>query len=396
MNLIGDNGRMDPLTKMVLTEQPSQRLQFRKSPYGNAGCRDFLRDVIAMANADVDGPRYIVVGVELGRGGRRDLCAVKHKDFAGNPPYQALVADHVEPPVRIRYRPLIVDDVRIGVFEIAECQDRPYMMRIDHSETLRRGDAFARVNTDTIKLGRQQLQAMFEARFRDAVSADRIEIGFPGDIIHKDVRVKTVDLTKLPSAVVRDKLKQLLAVRNRPHNSGSTTLMERLTHARLFGAERPYRSMSAAELMRALDEAGDKHRADDERFLFEKNATAIQLVVCNQGDEPIEDASLSITLPNREGIHVAEQLPRSPTGSGLFFTGTHNGKSYPAVSTGERTISASNIIGTIGCGSPVSAFGVPLRICVSSLLKGRKLGLHYALFGSNLREPVQGKLRLLL
>ena len=34
------------------------------------------------------------------------------------------------------------------------------MMRIDYSETLRRGDAYARVNTNTVKLGRRQLQAL--------------------------------------------------------------------------------------------------------------------------------------------------------------------------------------------------------------------------------------------
>jgi len=60
------------------------------------------------------------------------------------------------------------------------------MMRIDHSETLRRGDAFVRVKDTAIKLGRTQLQRLFEKKFHDAAAEKRIEIGFAGEIIHKD------------------------------------------------------------------------------------------------------------------------------------------------------------------------------------------------------------------
>ena len=71
-----------------------------------------------------------------------------------------------------------------------------------------------------------------------------------------------------------------------------------------------------------------------------------------------------------------------------------NGKSYPAVTNKENAISASNIIGTIDCSKPVMAFGLPLRLCVGSELEGRRIGIRYSLHGSNLREPVAGKLRL--
>ena len=59
------------------------------------------------------------------------------------------------------------------------------MMRIDYSEKLRRGDAYMRVNDAAIKMGRRQLSDLFERKFRDSVSAGDIEIGFPGEIIHK-------------------------------------------------------------------------------------------------------------------------------------------------------------------------------------------------------------------
>ena len=52
------------------------------------------------------------------------------------------------------------------------------MMRIDHSQTLRRGDAYMRVNNAAIKMGRRQLMELFEKKFRDSVSAGDLEIEF--------------------------------------------------------------------------------------------------------------------------------------------------------------------------------------------------------------------------
>ncbi len=71
---------------------------------------------------------------------------------------------------------------------------------------------------------------MFERKFVDSVSAENIEIGFPGEIIHKDFKIKTVDLSQLPSLVASEKIRQLMAMHKSSKNKGSTTVIARLTH----------------------------------------------------------------------------------------------------------------------------------------------------------------------
>jgi len=127
-----------------------------------------------MANAAVDGSRYIITGASVDKRGQKKLAGIDRQDFLGKPSYQSLVTDFIEPPIRIKYRPVTLNNRLVGVFEIADCQDKPYMMRIDQSEQLRRGDAYVRMNEMPIKMGRRQLQEMFENKFRDSVSADRI------------------------------------------------------------------------------------------------------------------------------------------------------------------------------------------------------------------------------
>lgn len=387
---------MNRLARIVRSATPSTSVQFRKTAYGRDGVQDFLRDLLAIANAAIDGTRYIITGAEFDHKGRKRLFKIDADDFSGKPAYQALANDHIEPPLRIRYQPVIVDGERLGVYEIGDCQDRPYMMRIDYSETLRRGDAYARHNDSTVKLGRRQLQALFEKKFRDSISAANVEIGFPGSIMHKDHRVATRKLHKMPSLIASAKLHELLDAKAKVHASAANTFVARLTHARLFGTDSPYEDRSNEEIMDEMRQLERQYRDHDEQFLFTQNKTDLQLVILNQGEEPIRDASLNLVMPNHNAFHVATCLPKIFRDEKFVARTPAEQADYPAVTLRDDLIQISIKLDDIPPGEPIEAFAMPLRICVGEALKGRKLGIQYKLFAQNLRVPAVGKLRLLL
>lgn len=385
---------MDRLLKIARSATPDAGVQLRKTPYGAAGVESFLRDVMALANAAVEGPRYIVIGVDLDGKGRKHVHAVDASDFSGKPSYQALANEYLEPAVRIRYKPVSLDGTRVGVFEIGDCQDRPYMMRIDFSETLRRGDAYKRIRDAAVKMGRRQLQELFEQKFRDSVSASDIEVGFPGDIIHKKLAMPTCDLSHMPSALASAKLEQLLNIHNVSSNSGSTTVVARLTHARLFGTDDPYISRSPEELLMEMNQIRDKYRDQDNHYLFEEHGQALRLVVYNQGEEAITDASLTIVMPNHNAFYVADSAPRRPL-KGHFVDRTPDEiAAYPSVALKDDAVQVTCKIGDIAVGEPTELFPTPLRVCIGRELRGRRLGIRYTLHGQNLRTPARGQLKL--
>jgi hypothetical protein len=386
---------MNRLLKIARSATPGTSVQFCEDAYGVDGIRRFLRDVLAMANASVEGNRYIVTGIGFNKQNQREVRPLEQSDFSGKPSYQSLVTDFIEPPVRLRYQPVIVDGKQVGVYEISACSDRPYMMRADYSEQLRRGDAYTRVDNAVIKMGRRQLQEMFELRFRHSVSADNIEVGFPGEIIHKDLIVTTVDLAKMPSAIASSKLQQLLDIREKCTNSGSTTVMARMMHARLFGSDTPYEDRDAPKLISQMAEIRSKHQSDDDHYLYETRATKLQFVVYNQGVESIQNASIAMVMPNHKSFYIAQRLPQFPRDNGWIDRGPAEQSDYPTVNVKDDSIHVSNTLGDLATDAPVDIFEIPLRICVGQELKGRKLGIRYSLFGSNLRKPVQGKLRLI-
>ena len=387
---------MDSLAKIIGAATLQSTVQYRKHPYGKKGIREFLRDVMAMANAAVKGKRYIVIGAEIDRNGRPRFRSVNPEDFALRPDYQVIASEFIEPPIRIHYRSQTIDEKRIGIFEIGGCQDRPYMMRIDHSELLRRGDAYMRINDTAVKMGRRQLQLLFEKKFQDSVSSACIEIGFAGEIIYKDRILPTCDLSMLPSEVAGSKLKQMIEIRKRSNSSGATSMMARLTHARLYGSDIPYEDRSSEELFSEMRQLGEQYRDQDEYFLFEEQANDVQIVICNQGDEAIRDASLAVLIPNHEAVFVASHLPKSSRNGQLVDRDRAEQRDYPPVSVRNNAINVSVQLGDIPPGAPVAAFKVPLRLCVGDALAGKKLGVRYSLYAQNLRTPARGRLRLLL
>ncbi|MCH9004646.1 MAG: ATP-binding protein [Proteobacteria bacterium] len=381
--------------KIARAATPGKNTQFRKDKYGSSDIRSFLRDVLAMANAPVEGPRYIIVGADYDDLQRKSLHTIDEEDFSGKPSYQSLANEYIEPPLRIRYKPVSIEGKRIGVFEIGDCQDRPYMMRIDYSEKLRRGDAYIRTKDSALKMGRRQLAELFERKFRDSVSADDIEIGFPGEIIHKELQLNCCDLSQLPSAEASKKLDELFAVRNQSKKTGSTTVMARLTHARLFGADDPYVDRSPTALVKEMKELRHKYRDHDNHFLFESRAEHVQMVVYNQGQEPIVDASLSLIMPNHNAFYVAATLPKVPRDDGFADRTPDEIAAYPSVSLKDDSVQVTSKIGDIPIGEPIDVFVAPLRLCVGKDLGGKRFGIRYALHGQNLRSPAKGKLRLI-
>jgi len=144
----------------------------------------------------------------------------------------------------------------------------------------------------------------------------RIEIGFPGDIIHKDNKLPTCSLAQLPSAIASSKLHELIEAKTQVHASASNTM-------------------------------------------------------------------------------VAGRLPKLPRDDRFVDRTPAEQADYPAVTVRDNAISISVKLGDIPPGEPIEVFKTPLRLCIGSDLKGRRIGIQYSLFAQNLRSAATGKLRLL-
>ena len=177
-------------------------------------------------------------------------------------------------------------------------------------------------------------------------------------------------------------------------STASTSRLARLTYARLFGTDIPYEDRSTDEILAEMEQLENRYRDEDEVFLFEDRASKIQLVVFNQNEEPIRDASISLVMPNPDGLHVADKLPKIKRDEQFIERTPLEQSSYPAVSLRKNAVQVAVKLGDIPPGEPIEVFESPLRVCAGSRMKGRRIGIQYALYAQNLRQNVNGKLRL--
>ncbi len=143
--------------------------------------------------------------------------------------------------------------------------------------------------------------------------------------------------------------------------------------------------------MRQLE---NRYRDQDDHFLYTQRGSKLQLIILNQGDDCIQDASLVLVMPNHGALHVARALPKLQRDNGFVERTAAEQAAYPAVTLRDDSINVTVKLGDVPPGEPVEAFETALRVCIGNELSGRRIGIRYSLFAKNLRSAATGKLRL--
>jgi len=97
--------------------------------------------------------------------------------------------------------------------------------------------------------------------------------------------------------------------------------------------------------------------------------------------------------PGTDGQKIAPAFSALPPSMAVVCRGRMDAQKR-RMSRDER-VHISSTLGDVPPHAPVKVFEIPMRICVGVALKGRRIGIRYSLFGSNLRKPARGTLRLL-
>jgi hypothetical protein len=101
---------MSSLEKTIRTARAGDSVVLRERPYAQVEKQAFLRDVIGLANALVDGPRYLILGVRDQGAHQREFVGMTEAEIAeGRKIYQALILKYVEPDLAIDFNALNLD-----------------------------------------------------------------------------------------------------------------------------------------------------------------------------------------------------------------------------------------------------------------------------------------------
>lgn len=381
---------MSKLIDLVRYESANSTLAFRKRPYGAKDREKLLVDMLALANARVAGPRFLVLGVNDEVGGKRQLKGVSKSALANMiASYQQAVDDCIEPTLSISMRSLEIKDRTLAVIVLRECEQQPYVLRRDVSERLRKGDGWIRRGAHQTRLGRADLKSMFSSQTLAGVMGCEVQVIFDGAALSPSLSLPVLPLTKRPSELARARIHGLLEAKKAAHERlGKTdTWMDRLAYARLHGADQPYETQTPMSLLAQLGKTEQENAAADEYYEHELRAHMINLLAINIGDGPLRRASVLVEIPEVPGVAVAGRI-YPPVGK----TADEVPAGYPKVEShkGQTRILAQ--LGPVDPGARVPVFVQPLRLMLREPAAGIKLPIKYTLSGTELREPITGSL----
>lgn len=381
---------MSKLKDLVCFETANSGLAFRKTPYEKGDRQALLIDLLALANARVDGARLLVLGVRDDVGGKRGLKGVNPKTLPRMiETYRRIAGRYIEPALEISLRTLMLQGRTIAVLVLRDCSEQPYVLRRDFSDQLRKGDGWIRRGSHHTRLGRADMKGMFRTQTLIDAAVCELQVLFDGVTPASTIELPVLPLTNKPSDQARARIHGLLEAKKAAHNRlGRTdTWVDRLAFARVHGADQPYETQSPLSLLEQLGKTEQENAAADNYYEYELRAHKVNLVMLNYGDGPLTNASLVVDIPVAAGVAVADRV-YSPVGA----EPDDAGDGYPGITVDETGVHIVTNVDVVAPGASIRAFRRPLRLLLREPASENSLNVRYSLSGDELDEPVTGSL----
>lgn len=374
---------------LIVYENESTTLDFKREQYVKEKYQNFVKDIMSMANAPVDGNKYIIVGVKERPDGSREFHSVE--DFVDQATYEQIIKENVEPAINFTYKPFVMDEYKFGVFEIQKGEDPPYMMKKDYKE-LKKGDSFIRRGSQQDRLTRRDLDELLLMKSKKAFNG-KILVGFNKKY---DVNTTITALRKLPlpSIKAEEKIKSIL--KSRENETPQTPkLLNEMYKKYAFGTyfePIPYEERSVKELEEDLKNINKDYKDEDDYYVSESLSKKINLNIRNNGNEYLEDASIELKI-KKGTVYVFSHIPIKPS----ILMNPHaladtTNMYYPSVVKEKDYYIVKQDIGDLKHLQDEEAFGVPLRVFFGEKLIGEKLIWTYKIHAKNLTVPLTGEL----
>ena len=87
---------MENIEWLIKYERESTRLDFKREQYKKEKNKNLIKDIMSMANAPIDGKKYIVVGVKDKTDGEKEYHAIQKEEFIDQATYEQVIRENIE------------------------------------------------------------------------------------------------------------------------------------------------------------------------------------------------------------------------------------------------------------------------------------------------------------
>lgn len=395
---------MDNLQDIIKYENECTEIDFKKVQYKKMNHESFLKDIMSLANGRSKNNKYIIIGVKHFPNGERDIVGVED-DFVDEATYQQLIHTNIEPEIKFKYYAFDYEGKKIGVFEILDCSNPPYLMKKDFGK-LRLGDGYIRKGPHQMRLTRADYDAINKENISDNSFQGELEIYF-NEKGSKEIEVKVVSLEKTPSEINKKKIAKVIEEKERIIEQAKGVFVPPVfkRNDSFYNTTSSYEDRSIETLKENLKNVKNTYLEHDVFYIFEFAAHRLNFNIFNSGDEYIEDASIEVTIPRENRmIEIADRIYEKPVVETVTLLPSYlesklieeKRLKYPSVRRGKQNYIISENLGNLKHNIETSAFIESLRIAIWSGIEKKKILVKVKVFGKNLKKPIEDELILKL
>ncbi|MBW9169759.1 ATP-binding protein [Clostridium estertheticum] len=390
------------LDDLIMYENENTSLDFKSIQYKREQYEAMVKDVMAMANADIECVRYIIVGIKDKSYGDKEILGIEKSEFIDSATYQQIIFENIEPQIDIEYFPHVHNNKVLGIIKIFNCNDQPYMMKKDYHK-LNRGDSFIRIGSHQARMGRNDYERIYNKRKSNNDFTDKVKVGFGEHTLEKEIKLNYIKELLLPSKLAEEEIKTILKEKKCKLPFESLNQQSKISNAianlnQSIYNFRPYEERSIEELEKNLLDIDLSYKDKDSYEFFELNSHKLNIYILNQGHSYIEDSSIKILIEKINGLIISDRMYEKPKiRRQSMLNNIKNlqyNKKYPTVIQEGTEYVISQYIGDIKHNITTKAFSESIRIVLTEEAKNQTIKLTCKIFGKNLTKPIVEELKI--
>lgn len=408
---------MTYIDDLIEFENENTNLDFKRDEYTCNENEKLVKDIMAMANSSYNETSYIIVGVKAEPG--KEKLVVGIDQIRDQADLENVIQENIEPLVNFKYYQYSFSNKHLGIIEIFNNIDPPYMMRKDLG-SLKKGDMWIRKGSRQSRLTREDLdRLMFQKEMY--IHSDNIKLGFDNNLAQKKgIIASQVDINRAPSSIKKREYELLLGKLNEYINTSKNKLQNNNTtnptinqlaqqlNAKLgdYYAEKESIVVGRNEfgspvycnkldLTKRIENCKYTFSDDDYFFIFEENSIKLNFSILNDGNQFLEDVEIKLWF-DKSVFSIATRKPVKPKNRSIFdslqqmhqvieITG------YPEVKDENDMYIVESSFSQIRHKEITPVFDEYLRVLSKKGLEG-EYSIHYQITAKNIPNPIKGNL----
>lgn len=404
------------LDDIIEFDEEGTNLDFKKEEYRKESYSSLIKDVMSMANVINTENKRIIIGVKHKPGEDRIIEGLD--TISDQATFENIIQDNIEPNINFRYFTYKFQGKMLGILEISDNIDKPYMMKKDYG-VLKKGDMWIRKGSRQSKVTREDLDKMFSMR-KKSVFENKVIIGFGKDLL-KEITLSKESITRecFPSMIRKKELQVLLhrlddrynKKQDIPpkNNTMDTSLQKSLKEFTSFGLFSEFNDKDKSirvgydsmnfpvycnreKLVEKINNVSKAYYDKDCYYLYEENSSKINFYIFNDGTEFLEDVVIDLYFDS-EVFMVSEEIYEKPEPISIYnlnFNVPNSNSRYPSVRKDDKNIVVQEEHKQIRHKTFTKLFFDELRVLINQRVESKKSEIKYVISAKNLPNCIEG------